>query len=97
MRMMGMGPKTMMGADTKSGMMMGMNEMSHELEGKNSDEFDRAFINLMIDHHQGAINMANAAKLNAKHEEIKSLADDIITAQTSEIEKMRQWSKNWGY
>ena len=41
--------------------------------------------------------MANEAKKNAKHEEIKSLADDIIKAQTSEIDMMQKWQEDWGY
>lgn len=81
----------------RSGMDMSMNEMAEALKGKIGDEFDKVFILEMIDHHQGAINMANLAKINAKHDEIKNLADDIITAQTKEIEMMREWQKSWGY
>lgn len=81
----------------RGGMDMSMNEMSESLKGKTGDEFDKAFISAMVDHHQGAIDMANLAKLSASHEEIKKLADDIISAQTSEIEMMRQWQQNWGY
>ena len=76
---------------------MSMNDMVESLKGKAGNEFDKAFISEMIDHHQGAIDMAQLAKIYAKHEEIKSLADDIISAQTSEIEMMEQWQKNWGY
>lgn len=81
----------------ESGMDLSMNEMTESLKGKVGDEFDKAFILGMIDHHQGAINMANLAKINARHEEIKNLADDIITAQTREIEMMQEWQKSWGY
>lgn len=76
---------------------MGIDDMVEALRGKSGDEFDEAFINLMIEHHQGAIDMANLAKVNAKHLEIKDLADDIITAQTNEIEMMREWNTTWGY
>lgn len=81
----------------KGGMDMSMNEMSGSLKDKTGDEFDKAFISQMIDHHQGAIDMANLAKVNAKHDEIKSLAEDIITAQTKEIRMMREWGVTWGY
>ena len=81
----------------KGGMDMSMNEMTESLKGKIGDEFDKAFITAMIYHHQGAIDMANLAKVNAMHDEIKSMADDIISAQSSEIEQMRQWQKTWGY
>lgn len=76
---------------------MSMDEMINELTGKSGDEFDKAFIDEMIDHHQGAIEMANLAKTSAKHQEIKDLADDIISAQTNEIEMMRKWLQLWGY
>lgn len=76
---------------------MTMEDMNNLLKGKTGDEFDKAFITGMIEHHQGAIDMANAAKQNAKHEEIKRMADEIIAAQTKEIETMRQWQTQWGY
>jgi uncharacterized protein (DUF305 family) len=76
---------------------MSMDSMVGELKGKTGDDFDKAFVNLMIEHHQGAIDMANEAKVNAKHQEIKDLADNIISAQTKEIEMMHQWQKTWGY
>lgn len=74
-----------------------MMDMNASLKGKNADEFDKAFLSEMIIHHQGAIDMAELAKVNAKHEEIKRLSDEIITAQTKEIEMMKQWQKQWGY
>lgn len=82
---------------TENGGKMSMTEMSESLKDKSGDKFDQSFITLMIDHHQGAIDMANIAKQNAKHEEIKNLANDIISAQTREIELMNQWKANWGY
>jgi uncharacterized protein (DUF305 family) len=48
-------------------------------------------------HHQGAIDMANLVKDNAKHDELKSLANDILAAQSREIEMMRSWQTQWGY
>ena len=66
-------------------------------EEKTEDEFDKAFIEEMIVHHQGAIDMAQLARKNAGHDEIKSMADDIISAQTKEIDQMRQWQKDWNY
>jgi uncharacterized protein (DUF305 family) len=61
------------------------------------DDFDKAFLSEMIVHHQGAIDMATLAKQNAKHDEIKKLADDIVVAQTKEIGEMKQWQQQWGY
>ena len=80
-----------------SGMSMGsaMDDMMAGLAGKSGDEFDKAFISDMIVHHEGAVDMAEAALTNAKHEEVKQLAHDIIDAQTREIGQMRDWQRNW--
>ena len=79
------------------GMMKNDMGMSMMLRGKTGDAFDRAFIQLMIPHHQDAINMANMALENAKHEEMKNLARDIISTQQREIDMMKQWKQSWGY
>lgn len=76
---------------------MSMNDMVSSLKDKTGDEFDKAFLSGMIEHHQGAIDMANLVKQYAKHDEIKSMAGDIISAQTKEIDEMRQWYQAWGY
>ena len=100
MQMMGMRQSQQMMESRQDEMMghgMGMDDMVNELSDKSGDEFDKSFIDLMIEHHQGAIDMANLAKQNAKHQEIKDLAGDIIKAQTDEIGMMQQWQKTWGY
>lgn len=67
------------------------------LEGKTGDDFDKAFIEQMIMHHTSAIDMSKPAAKNAKHAEVKTLAANIISAQTKEIAQMKQWQKDWGY
>lgn len=98
MKMMGMNTdsssRTMMNDDD---MNMSMSDMTTSLKGKTGDDFDKAFISEMIVHHQGAIDMAKLAQANAKHDEIKKLADDIIAAQTKEIDEMQSWQQQWGY
>ena len=76
---------------------MSMSAMNADLKGKTGDDFDKAFLSMMMEHHQGAIEMAMQAKQNAKHSELKTMADDIISAQTREIEQMKAWQKQWGY
>lgn len=50
----------------------------------------------MIPYHRGAIDMANEALQKSKRPEIKSLAQNIITAQNrEENELMRKWRKAW--
>jgi len=96
MRMMGMNTSRM--RDASSGHMgMSINQMSDELKGRTGDDFDSNFISMMIAHHQGAINMAKLAEENAKHDEIKELSKDVISAQAKEIEDMMQRQQQWGY
>ena len=57
--------------------------------------FDQQFIDMMVPHHQGAVEMAKIAQQRGEHAEIKAMAQDIISSQSSEIEKMRGWRKAW--
>jgi len=56
---------------------------------------DKHFIEQMIPHHEGAIAMANLALQKAKRPEIKTLATAIIADQTTEIQSMNGWYKDW--
>ena len=55
-----------------------MDMMVDSLKNKSDDEFDKAFITGMIEHHQGAIDMAKLAQKQAKHEELKTMALDNL-------------------
>lgn len=81
--------------DTEMDMSSMMADMNAALVGKKGDAFDQEFLSEMIVHHQGAIDMAKLALTNAKHQELKTLADEIIKAQTTEIEQMKLWQKSW--
>ncbi len=72
-----------------------MASMTASLAGKTGDAFDQTFIEEMIVHHQGAVDMAKFALMHAKHQEIKTLASAIIAAQTSEITQMQSWLAQW--
>ena len=72
-----------------------MSDMTVNLQGKTGDAFDKAFIEEMILHHEGAVGMAELALQNAKHAEVKQLAEAIIQAQTTEINMMRGWLGSW--
>ena len=83
--------------NTTTGEHMNMNQMTESLKDKQGDEFDKAFIAEMIVHHQGAVDMAQLAESNAKHEEIKKMSREIISAQESEIEVIKRWLSVWVY
>lgn len=76
---------------------MSMDDMAADLENKSGDAFDKAFITGMIAHHQGAVDMAELAEDNAKHQEVKDLSREIVAAQQQEIAEMKQWQIDWGY
>ena len=77
---------------THMGMMGDTSDMTNLEE---STDFDRTFVEEMIPHHQMAVMMATMLKNGTEKPEMKKLADDIIAAQTTEIDQMRQWLKNW--
>jgi uncharacterized protein (DUF305 family) len=56
---------------------------------RDSTDVDTDFAQMMITHHQGAIQMAELAEDNAEHDELKGLAAAIIAAQEREIDVMR--------
>jgi uncharacterized protein (DUF305 family) len=72
-------------------------ENTKKLARLKSDDFDKAFIEEMIAHHEGAIEMAKLTQTNSKHEELKTLGDDIMAAQSREIDMMQTWQVDWGY
>ncbi|MCA9301368.1 DUF305 domain-containing protein [Candidatus Saccharibacteria bacterium] len=76
---------------------MSMMDMNKQLEGLSGDDYDKAFIEMMITHHEGAVDMAELSASRAKHDEIKQLSQAIITAQDKEIADMKQWQRDWGY
>jgi len=79
-----------------SGMHMGMmGNQTDVTRLENEDDFDRAFIEEMIPHHQMAVMMASMLKNGTNREEMRKLADDIVSAQTKEIDSMRSWYKEW--
>jgi uncharacterized protein (DUF305 family) len=57
--------------------------------------FDRAFIDMMIPHHQGAIAMAEQLLDEGEQPALRQMAEDIISAQSEEIAEMREWREAW--
>jgi uncharacterized protein (DUF305 family) len=74
---------------------MGMDSkgMAKQMVMENGKYSDRAFIDAMVPHHQGAIAMAEVALKNAEHEEIKELSRNIVSTQQSEIEELKSIKK----
>ncbi len=75
----------------ESSMSHTMHNTAAQLEGLSGNEFDTIFLQLMIKHHQMAIDMSEPARNQAQHQELKDLAEQVIQDQTAEIELMKQW------
>ena len=58
-------------------------------------DFDREFLEQMIPHHEMAIMMAQMLQASTERTEMKTLADNIITSQSREIDMMRSWLQSW--
>ena len=57
---------------------------------------DVAFAQLMIPHHQQAVEMADLALAQASSDEVTQLATQIQSAQDPEIAEMTEWLEGWG-
>jgi hypothetical protein len=66
-----------------------MIKMMADMDIKPSGDVDRDFVNMMIPHHQGGIDMAVAQLRYGKNEQLRRLAQEIIVAQQQEIAAMR--------
>ncbi|HEY9881436.1 MAG TPA: DUF305 domain-containing protein [Leptolyngbyaceae cyanobacterium] len=63
--------------------------------GKADQQFDQRFIDAMIPHHEGALDMAKEALEKSDRPEIRQLAENILSSQQQEIDQMQQWRKAW--
>ncbi len=68
---------------------MGSGGMAKQMVMENGKYSDKAFIDAMVPHHQGAIEMASVALGNAEHEETKELSRNIISSQQAEIQDLK--------
>jgi uncharacterized protein (DUF305 family) len=57
--------------------------------------YEQRFMMNMIDHHQMAIEMAELCLTKAVHDELRAMCEDIIAAQSQEIDQMQQWLSDW--
>jgi uncharacterized protein (DUF305 family) len=62
---------------------------------RRAEPFDRAFLDMMIPHHEGAIRMAKLQLERGRNRTVKRLAGRIVDAQTNEIALMHQWRIQW--
>ncbi|GGD09678.1 DUF305 domain-containing protein [Nocardioides daphniae] len=79
-----MGP----GHDDMPGMMSA--DDFEELEEARDDAFQEMWLRMMIEHHEGAIEMAETEQEEGRFEPAIDLAGEIVESQTAEIETMQE-------
>lgn len=71
------------------GGMMTAEEMQR-LKDSSGKAFDTAFMEMMIKHHEGAVEMARTEQADGAYAPAKEMAGQIITSQSTEIEQMNK-------
>jgi uncharacterized protein (DUF305 family) len=67
-----------------------MTRMMAGMAVKPTGDVDRDFVDMMVPHHQGAIDMAEAVLRYGHNEAVRRLAQEIIVTQQEEIAAMRR-------
>lgn len=72
------------------------NEQMHKGMGVIDADPDIAFMQGMVPHHQGAVDMAEIVLKYGKDPETRALAENVIASQAKEIAQMKAWLKRRG-
>lgn len=81
---------------------MKMSGMSESMKGMTGDklmsakgeQFDRMFVDMMSQHHKGAIKMAQNAAPKLEHTEVKEFANKLVEMQKKEVAHMAEMKKS---
>ena len=83
--------------EMKMGMSMDgmMSDMLINMQGKTGAELEKAFLQEMIVHHEGAVSMAQELLKGTTRPELIQFANDIINVQSKEIQMQKDWLKDY--
>ena len=76
-----------MGGMSVEGMMSDSDMMA--LDQAQGTDFDTMWLTMMIQHHEGAITMAQQVLATTSNAEVRQLADAVVSGQTAEIDTMK--------
>lgn len=65
------------------------------LGGLVGEEFEVAFISMMIGHHRGAVQMAEWILDHTENSNVRLAAESVLDAQRAEIEQLNSWLSDW--
>lgn len=65
------------------------------LEAAKDAEFDKMFLEMMIKHHEGGVQMSELVKERSNRPELLTFAEKVIKDQTAEIQQMKGWQTAW--
>lgn len=83
-------------AQMGSDLMKAMSDMMANMQSMQmTGDFDADFANMLIEHHQGAIDMAKVEVAGGKDEKMKAMAQELIAKQTDEQAKLKDIIKNY--
>lgn len=80
-----------MGAPPAGMVMTSMSELNRLL----AKDFDIAYMSMMIEHHRGAVQMAQQALKASRDSRVRKAAQDIIAVQNKEIGQLTGWLRGW--
>ncbi len=83
-------------AQSGNGLMKSMNDMMDKMHSMQmSGDFDVDFANMMVEHHQGALDMAQVEASQGKDETMKSKAQEILTKQKKEQQELKDFVQSY--
>jgi uncharacterized protein (DUF305 family) len=71
-----------------------MQTMMKDMHAKPTGDADKDFVNMMLPHHQGAVDIAKVELQYGKDPMLRDLATSIIAAQEKELGMMKGWQAN---
>ncbi len=83
-------------ATSSGGLMTAMNNMMDKMHAMQmTGDFDKDFATMLIQHHQSAIDMAQVELSQGSDAKMKSNAQEIITKQTGEQQKLKEFLQDY--
>jgi uncharacterized protein (DUF305 family) len=83
------------GIDYEPEMKRGHQKAMARLAALDGEDFEIAFLEMMIRHHAIAVRESARCERRAHHEELITLCESIAVSQTAEIEQMEAWLAAW--